>query len=71
MNSFCVLHYPEIPGYTYPLVAAVIDLAEGTRLVSNVVGCKPADMQIGMKVKGKVEQMDDELRLPQFYPVES
>ena len=66
--SFVEMHYPKFPGYPYPLVCAVISLKEGTRIVSNIVGCDPADVFIGMKVKGKVEQVDEATMLPQFYP---
>jgi uncharacterized OB-fold protein len=66
--SHTELHHPKIPGYQYPLVCAVIALAEGTNLVANVVGCEPAEVHIGMKVKGKVEQVDEKTMLPQFYP---
>jgi len=71
VHSYVVLHYPEIPGYTYPLVSAVIDLDEGTRIISNVVGCKPEEVRIGMKVQGKIDAMDEEMHLPQFYPAGS
>jgi uncharacterized OB-fold protein/acyl dehydratase len=67
--SFTVLHYPKIPGYDYPLCCAVISLAEGTRIVANVVGIDHEKVEIGMKVKGKVEQVDEKTILPQFYPV--
>ena len=67
--SFTEMHYPKFPGYPYPLICAVISLAEGTRIVSNIVGCKPEEVKIGMKVKGKVEQVDEKTMLPQFYPV--
>lgn len=66
--SFTQIHYPKFPGYPHPLLAAVISLSEGTRLISNVVGCEPEDVHIGMKVKGKVEQVDEKTMLPQFYP---
>ena len=66
--SHTELHHPKIPGYQYPLVCAVIKLGEGTNLVANVVGCEPADVHIGMRVKGKVEQVDEKTMLPQFYP---
>ena len=68
--SFTILHYPKIPGYDYPLCCAVISLAEGTRIVANVVGIDHEKVEIGMKVKGKVEQVDEKTMLPQFYPVE-
>jgi uncharacterized OB-fold protein/acyl dehydratase len=66
--SYTELHHPKIPGYQYPLVCAVIKLGEGTNLVSNVVGCDPNDVHIGMQVKGKVDQVDGKTMLPQFYP---
>ena len=66
--SHTQLHHPKIPGYQYPLVCAVIKLGEGTNLVSNVVGCDPSDVYIGMQVKGVVEQVDEKTMLPQFYP---
>ena len=68
--SFTQLHHPKFPGYPTPLICAVISLAEGTRLISNVVGCEPADVRIGMKVRGKVEQVDEKTMLPQFYPAD-
>jgi uncharacterized OB-fold protein len=67
--SFTTLHYPRVPGYDYPLCCAVIQLNEGTRIVSNIVGVDHEQVSIGMKVKGKIEQVDDKTLLPQFYPV--
>lgn len=69
--SFVEMHHPKFPGYQYPLIVAVINLAEGTRIVANVVGCEAEDVHIGMKLKGKVEQVDEKTTLPQFYPVAS
>lgn len=69
--SFVEMHYPKFPGYKYPLVVAVISLSEGTRIISNVVGINSEDVKIGMKVQGRVEQVDEKTMLPQFYPVET
>jgi uncharacterized OB-fold protein len=66
--SHTQIHHPKIPGYQYPLICAVIKLAEGTNIVANIVGCEPSDVQIGMAVKGVVEQVDEKTMLPQFYP---
>ena len=66
--SYTEMHHPKIPGYPHPLVCAVIRLAEGTNLVSNVLGCDPSEVHIGMKVSGRVEQVDEKTMLPQFYP---
>jgi uncharacterized OB-fold protein/acyl dehydratase len=66
--SYVVIRYPEVPGYEYPLVIAVVDLEEGTRLVANVEGCTPDDVSIGMPVQAFVEDVGDELKLPIFRP---
>ena len=39
VHSYTVLHYPPIPGYDFPIPVGLIDLEEGTRIVSNIVGC--------------------------------
>ena len=38
----------------------LIDLAEGPRMMSRVVGIEPTDVKIGMKVKAKVDKIGDE-----------
>lgn len=38
---------------------ALIDLAEGPRMMSRVVGIKPEDVKVGMKVKAKVDKIGD------------
>ena len=69
--SFTCLRHPKIPGYPADPICAVIKLAEGTNIVSNVVGCDFEDVHIGMKGTGKVEQVDEKTMLPQFYPAQA
>ena len=66
--SYVVIHYPEVPGYEYPLVIAVIDLDEGTRIVANIVDCPFEDIHIGMKVEAGIEEIGG-LRIPVFRKV--
>ncbi len=66
--TFVVVHRPPIPGYQYPLVVAVVELAEGTRIVSNLVGIDPRDVEVGMAVELSIEKVDDSLTLPLFRP---
>lgn len=68
--SFVVNHYPQVPAFEYPLVVALIELEEGTRLVSNVVGVAPADVEVGMAVTLQWEDAGAGLVLPQFAPAE-
>ncbi len=66
VHSYVVVHHPQFPGFEYPLVAALIDLQEGTRLVSNIVGTDPKDVHIGMPVRLSIEAVDERLQLPLF-----
>ena len=49
--SFVVNHYPQVPAFDYPLVVALVELEEGTRLVANVSGITPETAAIGMAVE--------------------
>jgi uncharacterized OB-fold protein/acyl dehydratase len=67
--SYVVNHYPQMPAFDYPLVVALIELEEGTRLVANVSGIEPEEMAIGMPVQVSFVAFDDELTLPVFTKV--
>jgi len=68
VHSFVVSHHPQVPAFDYPLVIGLIELEEGTRLVSNVIDIEPADVHVGMPVEVVFEAVDDELTLPLFRP---
>ncbi len=66
--SYVVNHYPQVPAFDYPLVIALVELEEGTRLVANVAGITPDTVSIGMPVVVEFEQFDEDLTLPVFRP---
>ncbi len=68
--SFVVMHYPEIPPFEYPNPIVLVELEEGTRLVTQLPGVKPRDIAIGMPVEVFFEEVEEGLTLPQFKPVE-
>jgi len=51
LYSYAVLHHPQHPAFDYPVLAALVDLDEGIRLVSNLVDVDPADLRIGMPLE--------------------
>ncbi len=55
--------------WTVPLAIGLIDLEEGTRLVADLVGIEPDDIEIGMAVELEWADHDPDLSLPQFHPV--
>ncbi len=69
--SFVVAHHPVIPPFEPPNLIVLVELEEGTRLVSNLVGVDPAAVEIGMPVEVEFTRIDDELVLPLFRPAHS
>jgi uncharacterized protein len=49
--SYAVLHHPQNPKFAYPLLTALVDLDEGIRMVTNIVGLEPGEVRIGMPVR--------------------
>jgi uncharacterized OB-fold protein/acyl-CoA thioesterase FadM len=67
--SYVVNHHPRHPAFDYPLVVAVVALTEGTRLVTDLVGIAPEDVEIDLPVVLDWLDADPELSLPVFRPV--
>ena len=51
-----------------PYVVALVELAEGVRMMTNVVGCPPDDVTVGMPVRLAWQPLSDGRNLPQFAP---
>ncbi len=66
--SFVVAHHPPVPPFSYPNAIALVQLDEGTRLVSNLIGIDPAEIAIGLRVCVEFTNVDDDLVLPLFRP---
>jgi uncharacterized OB-fold protein/acyl dehydratase len=66
--SYVVNHYPQVPSFDYPLVVALVELEEGTRLVANLSDIAPSEVSIGLPVVAHFEAFDEELTLPVFRP---
>ncbi|WP_235736381.1 bifunctional MaoC family dehydratase N-terminal/OB-fold nucleic acid binding domain-containing protein [Nocardioides alcanivorans] len=66
LYSFTVAHHPKHPAFDYPLVIAVVELEEGTRLITNLVGIAPEDAEIGMALELEWLDADPDLTLPVF-----
>jgi uncharacterized OB-fold protein len=69
VDAFTVVQRPWVPGYDTPYVVARVRLIEDPTvlLLSNVVGCAPSDVRVGMDVTVAFEQRDD-VFLPVFEP---
>jgi uncharacterized OB-fold protein/acyl dehydratase len=67
--SYTINHHPQVPAFDYPLAVGLIELEEGTRLVANVIGIEPDEIEVGLPVQAEFTVFDDELTLPQFRPI--
>ncbi len=68
LHTFTVAHHPKHPAFDYPLVIGVVDLAEGTRLITNLVDVDPDHVRIGMPLVLDWLDADPDLTLPVFRP---
>lgn len=77
--SYVVMHHPRFPAFGGadegpdgagpdggPYAVGLIELAEGVRMVSNVIGVPYDKVRIGMPVRLEFMRADEELELPVF-----
>lgn len=67
-----VEHRPQNPmmAALAPYAVALVELSEGIRMLSTVVGCPAADVTVGMPVLVTWEPLSDGRYLPCFQPAE-
>lgn len=65
-----VIHHRPVAGFTPPYAIAVVELAEGPRMMTNIVGCPqtPEALELDMPLEVVFEPMDETITLPLFRP---
>ncbi len=71
VHSFVKPTHPPFPFMEYPYIVALIDLEEGTRLITNLIDTTPGDVVNDMAVEVAFVTFDDDLVLHQFRPTEA
>lgn len=68
--TYTVIHRGPTPAYQAdaPYVIAHVELAEGPRVISNLIGVDPAQVRIGMPVEVVFEDVADGWTLYKFRP---
>lgn len=71
LYTYAIQYRAQTPGFQAPYITAIVELEEGPRLVSNLVGVEPdpAQLRCGMPLEVVFEDMSDEITLPFFRPV--
>ncbi len=49
-----------------PYAVVMVELEEGCKFVSNLLGIKPHDIKCGMPVEVTFEKLSDEVSMPKF-----
>ncbi len=68
LYTWSVIYNNDMPPFRdrVPYVAAIVDLAEGPRMMTNVVECPFAELQVGMPLKVTFQPISDEFTIPVF-----
>ncbi|MEP3787258.1 MAG: Zn-ribbon domain-containing OB-fold protein [Ascidiaceihabitans sp.] len=68
LYSYVISHLPA-PGYEPPYIVAVVELEEGTRMLTNLLDCPvdPSAIEVDMPVEVTFENRGD-VTVPQFRP---
>jgi uncharacterized OB-fold protein len=66
LASYTVVQRGISAGYPAPYVVALIDLAEGPRMMSSVTGAEPEKLWVGAAVEVCFEQWSADIDMPLF-----
>lgn len=66
LYSHVTMHHPPLPAFEYPNTIALVELAEGTRLLAGLIDIKREEIEIGMPLELEIVRCDDELTVPMF-----
>ncbi|NDZ80723.1 hypothetical protein G3I19_19750 [Streptomyces sp. SID10853] len=64
--SYVVMHHPSFPAFDPPYAVGLIELAEGVRMVSNVIGVPYDKVRVGLPVSLEFLRVDEDVELPVF-----
>ncbi|MFG2194510.1 Zn-ribbon domain-containing OB-fold protein [Streptomyces sp. NPDC048639] len=70
LYTWSVVHRNDLPpfGHRVPYTPAVVDLAEGPRMMTEIVGCPESELRIGMDVRVAF-RTGEAVSVPVFRPV--
>jgi hypothetical protein len=70
LYSFALMHQVYDPAFAgdVPYNIAVVELEEGVRTTTNVVGCANEELQIGMPLEVTFERVSELVAVPRFRP---
>ena len=72
VTTFTIVKRPVSPAFAddVPYVVALVKLDEGPTMMTNIVGCEPEQVAIGMPVTVTFEDWTEEIAIPKFVPAQ-
>ena len=72
LYTFAIQFRPQAPGFMPPYVTAIVQLDEGPRMMTTLVGvdAAPENIRCDMPVEVSWEDVNDEITLPLFRPAQ-
>jgi len=70
LYTWSVVHQNDLPPFPsrVPYVAAIVDLEEGPRMMTNVIDCEFDDLSVGMALEVTFRPETDDITVPVFRP---
>jgi hypothetical protein len=70
LYSYAVMHqlYDEAFADELPYNIAVVETAEGVRLTTQVIDCRPDELRVGIALEVVFERLSDDVAIPKFRP---
>lgn len=72
LHTFAIVHQTRAPGFrdVVPYVIALVELEDGARVPTNLVGIDPdpEKIKVGMTVEVTFDDVTDDVTLPKFRP---
>ena len=70
VTTFTIVRRPVSPAFAddVPYVVALVTLDEGPTMMTNIIGCAPEQVAIGMPVAVTFEDWTEDISIPKFRP---
>jgi hypothetical protein len=68
LYSWSCVWRPHSPAFRVPYAPAIVELSEGFRMLSAVIGCEHDQLHVGMPLRVEFHKISNEVTLPYFAP---
>lgn len=68
LYSYTVVWRPQTPAFETPYVVGIVRLDDGYDMLTNIVGCDPEKVRVGMRVRADWDDRKPGVTLPVFRP---